>query len=195
MATELHFRGEGGLYRVVDEADGLPVRLPDDTVKVAPDLITSVVSRAVAAAGNYDANDVVSNSATEASATPWIFDGMSPGVGKAGCIFAASIVWARDDVSGSRFRLFLLNEQPAADTVLADNAALSFGAADLDKVVCYIDFPAMIDIGAFSMAQAVGVNYGYYTTDKLYGVLQILDAETSETAGMTVTIKLHAFGR
>ena len=120
---------------------------------------------------------------------------MSPGVGKAGCIFAASIVWARDDVSGSRFRLFLLNEQPAADTVLADNAALSFGAADLDKVVCYIDFPAMIDIGAFSMAQAVGVNYGYYTTDKLYGVLQILDAETSETAGMTVTIKLHAFGR
>lgn len=195
MATELHFRGEGGLYRVVDEADGLPVRLPDDTVKVAPDLITSVVSRAVAAAGNYDANDVVSNSATEASATPWVFDGMSPGVGKAGCIFAASIVWARDDVSGSRFRLFLLNEQPAADTVLADNAALSFGAADLDKVVCYIDFPAMIDIGAFSMAQAVGVNYGYYTTDKLYGVLQILDAETSETAGMTVTIKLHAFGR
>ena len=195
MATELRFRGEGGLYRVVDEADGLPVRLPDDTVKVAPDLITSVVSRAVAAAGNYDANDVVSNSATEASATPWVFDGMSPGVGKAGCIFAASIVWARDDVSGSRFRLFLLNEQPAADTVLADNAALSFGAADLDKVVCYIDFPAMIDIGAFSMAQAVGVNYGYYTTDKLYGVLQILDAETSETAGMTVTIKLHAFGR
>ena len=195
MATELHFRGEGGLYRVVDEADGLPVRLPDDTVKVAPDLITSVVSRAVAAAGNYDANDVVSNSATEASATPWVFDGMSPGVGKAGCIFAASIVCSEDDVSGSRFRLFLLNEQPAADTVLADNAALSFGAADLDKVVCYIDFPAMIDIGAFSMAQAVGVNYGYYTTDKLYGVLQILDAETSETAGMTVTIKLHAFGR
>ena len=195
MATELHFRGEGGLYRVVDEADGLPVRLPDDTVKVAPDLITSVVSRAVAAAGNYDANDVVSNSATEASATPWVFDGMSPGVGKAGCIFAASIVCSEDDVSGSRFRLFLLNEQPAADTVLADNAALSFGAADLDKVVCYIDFPAMIDIGAFSMAQAVGVNYGYYTTDKLYGVLQILDAETSETAGMTVAIKLHAFGR
>lgn len=195
MATELHFRGEGGLYRVVDEADGLPVRLPDDTVKVAPDLITSVVSRAVAAAANYDANDVVSNSATEASATPWVFDGMSPGVGKAGCIFAASIACSEDDVSGSRFRLFLLNEQPAADTVLADNAALSFGAADLDKVVCYIDFPAMIDIGAFSMAQAVGVNYGYYTTDKLYGVLQILDAETSETASMTVAIKLHAFGR
>lgn len=194
MAVELHYRGEGGDYRIVDEADGLPVRLPDGTVTIAPDLITSSVSRTVAAAGDYAANDVVSNSATEASATAWVFDGMSPGAGKAGCIFSATITCSEDDVSGSRFRLFLLSEQPSPGTVLADNAALAMDAGDLNKVETYIDFPAMIDVGSFSMSQSVGVNYGYFTSDKLYGVLQILDAEADEAPGMTITIKLHAFG-
>ena len=194
MSIEIHYRGEGGPYRDVDEANGLPVRLPNDEVKVAPNLITSTVSRTVAAAGDYAANDVVSNSATESAATAWTFEGMAPDVGKAGCIFSASIACSEDDVSGSRFRLFLLNEQPAPGTVLADNAALALDAADRDKIVAYIDFPAMIDVGSFSMSQSVGTNYGYYTADKLYGVLQILDAEADEAAGMTITIKLHAFG-
>lgn len=195
MATELHYRGEGGNFRVADEANGLPVRLPGGSVKIAPDLIRSTVSRTVAAAGDYSADDVVSNSATESAATPWLFEGMSPGTGKAGYIFAASIACSSDGVSASRFRLFLLNEIPAPNTVLADNAALAFGADDRDKIVAYIDFPALTDVGAFSMSQVVGINYGYYTTANLYGVLQILDAEAGEASGMTITINLYAAGR
>lgn len=191
MATELHFRGEGGLYRVVDEADGLPVRLPAP-VELAPQLISSTASVAVAAAGDYAANDVVSNSATEATAVTWKFPGMAPGDNRPGAIYSASITCSEDDVSGSRFRLFLFNEDAHPATVLADNAALAIGAEDRASFQCYIDFPAMIDVGSYSLSQSVGVQYGYKTSDKLYGILQILDAEADETAGMTITITLHA---
>lgn len=193
MATELHYRGEGGNFRVADEANGLPVRLPGNEIAIAPRLIRSSHSKVVAAAGNYDANDVVSDSATEASATPWLFRDMAVGDNRPGGIYAATLTCSEDDISGSRFRLFLFDKPPAAATVLGDNLAMNVAPEDRIGYQTHIDFPAAIDVGGFSLSQSVGVQYGYFTADHLWGILQILDAETDESAGMSISITLHAY--
>lgn len=151
-------------------------------------------SRAVAAAGDYADNDIISNSATNGAGTAWTF----ARIGQGGHPFeiARALLTVTGDavVAGSRLHLFRAN--PSASE-LDDNAALAIHADDVAKYLGFIDFPALVDMGGFAASQ-VSPSFPCDTGDgghTLYGILQITDAETNEVAGMTVAITLWAKDR
>ena len=86
------------------------------------------------------------------------------------------------------------NNAAPTTSEMDDNAAFNITVVDKTKLIGYIDFPAMVDQGDIGYAQNLDVRLGYKCvgTANLYGILQILDAETNESAAMTVTIELHA---
>lgn len=145
----------------------------------------------LAAAGDYAANDVLSNDATNGQGDPWLFTGMARASGGTGTIVRAVITTSVEGIT-ARFRLWIFNSAPTT-TELDDNAAFSLDADDKTKVVGYIDLPASVDAGEVSYAQVVGtlLPYKCVGSANLYGVLQTLDAITNESAGMSLTIELH----
>lgn len=158
-------------------------------------ILHASASKTIAAAGNYDAGDILSESATNGAGTAWEFAVMAPRDGTPGVIFMATIKCSEDSIA-NRFRLHLFNASPSTATEMDDNAAKTMDNDDRGKYLGYIDFPAMADLGEFSFAQAVGLNYGYVCADgaaSLYGVLETLDAETNETASMVIDIDLYAY--
>lgn len=158
-------------------------------------VIHSSASKAIAAAGNYTAGDILSESATNLAGTAWEFPHLAPRDGAPGVIFMATIKCSEDSIT-NRFRLHLFKSSPSTATELDDNAAKAMDNDDRDKYLGYIDFPAMADLGEFSFAQAVGLNYAYQCADGAssgYGVLETLDDETNETASMVIGIDLYAY--
>jgi hypothetical protein len=150
------------------------------------------VSRAVAAAANYAANDIVSDSASSGAGTAWEFPDMAS-QGKGGTIYEA-VITCNEDAIVARFRLHLFSTTPDADTEMDDNEPKAFDNDDRTNFLGYIDFPAMSDQGEYSMAQVTNLTKGYTCTGtSLYGILEILDAETNETAGMIIGITLYAW--
>lgn len=155
----------------------------------------SRVSRAVAAAGNYAAGDIVSDSATNGAGTSWDFTQMAVnGAGRPGTIYKADITCDEDSVTAS-YRLHLFSAALSANTELDDNEAKAFDNDDRANYLGAITFPAMVDEGEMSRAQIEGLTFGYWCGQAghtLYGVLEDLTGETAETAGMTITITLWA---
>lgn len=153
----------------------------------------SRISRAVAAAGDYAAADIVSDSASNGVGTTWDFSDMAVnGDGKPATIFKADIACSEDSVVW-RLRLHLFSAAVSTATELDDNAAKTLDNDDRANYLGYIDFPAAVDLGEFSFSQATGLDFGYYCgngSNTLHGVLETLDAETNETAGMTIAITL-----
>lgn len=144
-------------------------------------------SRAVAAAGDYGAGDIVSDSASNGVGTAWQF----PNLGTQGTIYDAFATCSEDSVVW-RLRLHLFKANPSASE-LDDNAAKAFAEADRANALGYIDFQAAADIGVYSMAGGSVLYKGYETLDgTLYGVVETLDAEANETAGMTLAFTLYA---
>ena len=158
-------------------------------------VIHGSASKTIAAAGDYAAADILSESATNGAGTSWEFANMAPREGTPGVICMATVKCSEDSIA-NRFRLHLFNAAPSTATEMDDNAAKTMDNDDRSKYLGYIDFPAMADLGEFSFSQSVGVNYGYLCGGggrSLYGVLETLDAETNETAGMSVEIDLYAY--
>lgn len=156
--------------------------------------IRSRASRAVAAAGNYTAGDIVSDSASNGVGTAWEFTQMAPGSGFPGIIYKADITCDEDSVTAS-YRLHLFSASPSTATELDDNAAKTFDNDDRANYLGAITFPAMVDEGEMSRAQIEGLTFGYWcgqSGTSLYGVLEDLSGETNETAGMTITMTLWA---
>ena len=149
----------------------------------------------IAAAGDYAANDILSNSATNGAGVAWVFDRISRQGGGSGWIMGARLTCSVDALV-PRMRLWLFDANPSASE-LDDNAAFSLAVADRTKLIGYIDFNALTDAGAVSVTVRDDLRIPFKCAagdDAVYGILQTLDAFTNESAGMTVTISLHAVG-
>lgn len=154
----------------------------------------SRVTKTIAAAGNYTAGDIVSESASNGVGTSWAFTNFAREDGRPGTIFKADITCDEDSITAS-YRLHLFSANPSSATEKDDNAAKAFDNDDRLNYLGAITFPAMVDEGEFSRAQVDGLTFGYWCgngSSTLYGVLEDLTGETAETAGMSMTITLWA---
>jgi hypothetical protein len=150
-------------------------------------------SMSLAAAGNYTAEDVMSNSAS--AGRPWRFDRL----GDAGYITKAIALCTTTGLT-PRLTLFLFAERPGC--VLNDNVANTcIIAGNRGSYIGKIDFPAMEDLGTgisdtIATPNTVGnLPLAFYTRRPLatlWGVLVTRDAITGEAAGMELTIILGA---
>lgn len=157
-------------------------------------LVTVSTTKALAAATAYDANDVISNSASEG--TDWDFANVVRQAGGSGYIVGAHVTSESESVT-PRLTLYLFNAAPTA--ALNDHAAnTNPDAGDLTKYIGKIDFPALESVGTTdSVASATPSTYGNLplafvcaaTSRTIYGVLATRDAFT-QTATDDMTIKL-----
>ncbi len=159
-------------------------------------LVRVSTTKACASLSAYDAEDVVSESATNTVGTDWDFDAVGKVSGGSGYIVKAQAICETTAVT-PRLTLFLFNVAPTCelDDHTANTALLH---ADLSKYVGKIDFPAMEDLGTGdSESIASPSTYGNLplafncatADDALYGVLVTRDAFTN-TAGNDITITL-----
>ncbi len=174
--------------------EGRPIQI------AVSELVQVTAEKTIAAAGDYAANDVVSESA--AAGTCWTFSGMARANGMGGTIRRAKIMFSKAAGMGlslaARCRLKLYNAVPTCN--LNDNVA-NTGVlhADKDKYIGYLDWPALsvVNDGGSPEASLVPgqsnlpLDYKCAAGDTaLYGVLTFLDAEANETASMVCTIDL-----
>lgn len=151
--------------------------------------LTGDTTPAIAAAGDYADNDIMSDSASAGVA--WVFADMAGVNGGSGEIVGAALTCSVAALA-STFRLWLFNANPSASS-LNDNAAFSLHASDQDKLVQTVDFATTASLGgvAGSITAALSKPFTCAVADNdLYGILQATDAITNETAGMIVTVKL-----
>ncbi len=174
----------------------VPLIPPEDeaVIQVSGALKSVSVTKALAAATAYDANDVISESAS--AGTDWDFSEVARRNGGGGYIVAAHVISESESVT-PRLTLFLFNAAPTA--ALNDHAAnTNPDAADLAKYVGKIDFPALESLGTTDSVATVTPNTAgnlplafvcASNADDLFGVLVTRDAFT-QTAGDDMTIKL-----
>lgn len=187
MADRLFGIGGGRFKRYRDMGDGSHAE-----VVSLPSLRAVVGTFVAAAAENYGDNDVISNDADNGEGDPIEFEAV--GSGK---VVGASLSMSEDSVLGTS-ELFLFTEAPTA-TEMDDNAAFAgVGAGDQTKFLGSIAFGALVDVGAFSFVRATAPTPGaplfVHSTDEgasIFGILVWRDAETNETAGMTVEVTLY----
>lgn len=151
---------------------------------------TVAVTKAVAAAGDYAAEDVLSESAS--AGTAWIFRGM----GGSGYIVKAQVIC---ETTGQTHRLTLYLFDTLPTSQLYDNIAnTAVLHADKDNYIGRIDFPAMEDLGGDSEAIATPSTVGNLPLEfrtkgevqALYGILVARDAFTGETPTDDYTVVL-----
>ncbi len=152
------------------------------------------VTKGLAAAGDYAAEDVLSESATVGTA--WHFRTVLPRNGARGYITGAHIIWATTALTPA-IRLYLFNENPSSE--LSDNVAnTAVLPADLHISQKYIDFPALADLGGGSEALIspsttgglpLSVSCAAKSRD-MYGIAVLKDAVTGEAAGAEMRITL-----
>ena len=158
-------------------------------------VVSISVTKALAAAGNYAANDVLSESAS--SGTAWNFANVVGKNGASGKIVRATAVLETTALTPA-ITLFLFHTVPTS--VLNDNVEnTAILHADVGNYVGRIDFPAMIDLGtgdSESIAtEADGSNiklpFKCASGDSdLYGVAVTRDAITGEVATDDLVIDL-----
>lgn len=150
---------------------------------------TVSVTKALVAAGDYAAEDVLSKSVS--AGTCWTFN-VSVG---SGYITKAQAICETTALT-PRLTLYLFKAVPTSN--LNDNAAnTALLHADLANYIGKIDFPALEDLGGDSEAVATPSTTGNLplafvsgTNMELYGVLVTRDAITGESAGDDMTIIL-----
>lgn len=157
------------------------------------------VLRTLAAAGNYDAEDVLSDSAANGAGTAITFTGLAKSKGGSGHVTGGSILCSTTALT-PKLTLFLFSDTPTCE--LDDNAAnTAVLAADQANYVGQIDFKAMSDLGTglsgtiATMSTAGNLPLSFTCksdSNALYGVLVTRDAITDEAANMTVNIRLTA---
>lgn len=159
---------------------------------VASKLMEVRQTKILAAAGNYAAEDVLSENATVG--TCWTFaNAMSSDEGS-GIVIKAQALCSTTSLT-PRLSLYLFNKIPTS--VLRDNIAnTAVLTADLPHYQGIIDFMSLGDLGGYSEATATPSTVGNLPLSvkcldrNLYGVAITRDAETGEAAGMTLTFIL-----
>ncbi len=158
--------------------------------------ITVSTKKTLAAAGDYAAEDVLSESATDTVGTDWDFLGIAKTNGGNGYITKAIALCSTTNLT-PRLTLYLFTAAPTSE--LDDNAAnAAISTTDAPNYVGRIDFLAMEDLGGMSGSIVTPSTSGnlplaYNCTqgvDDLYGILVTRDAITGEAASMTLTIVL-----
>ena len=163
---------------------------------VSTEKVTVSVTKALTAAANYDANDVMSENAS--SGTAWTFNSVVRGNGGSGTIVKA-IALLETTALTPGLTLFLFSALPTSE--LDDNKAnTAVLHADEANYVGRITFPAMADLGTGDSESMVTpsltsgnipLTFNCATGDSaLYGVVVTRDAITGETAGDELIIKL-----
>ena len=152
-------------------------------------------TKAIAAAGDYAAEDVISESAT--AGTAWAFPAIFRHAGAGGYITQAMAIWQTTALT-PRLTLYLFNVTPPTCN-LNDNVA-NTAPHNTDKAtfVGQIDLPAMEDLGGCSVAIATTSTTGKLplwvepiaATDDLYAVVVTRDAITGEVATNELSIEL-----
>jgi hypothetical protein len=157
------------------------------------------VTKALAAAAIYDANDVISESA--AAGTIWTFAALAKQDGGSGYITKANIISESENVT-PKLTLFLYTAAPTG--ALNDHAAnTNPDAADLANYIGKIDFPAMESLGTTDSttmctpSTSGGLPIAFtcaVASDDLFGVLVTRDAFTqTATDDMTIRITVEVY--
>lgn len=162
---------------------------------IAPGQIKIVsVTKALAAAGDYAAEDVMSESAT--AGTAWTFSAIARENGGSGYITKAMAICETTALTPT-LSLYLFTATPTSN--LNDNVAnTALLHADLANYVGRIDFPAMTDFGGDSEALLTSSTAGVLPlaftcasdADDLFGILVTQSAITGESAGDDMTVIL-----
>ena len=157
-------------------------------------LISVSTTKALAATGNYLAEDVLSENG--ATGTAWVFSNIVKANGCSGEIVKAQAISETTGLT-PRLTLYLFTATPTSQ--LNDNAVnTALLHADLANYIGKIDFPAMEDLGGDSETLATPSTQGNLplsfncasNANDLYGILITRDAITNEVAGDDMTIKL-----
>lgn len=181
---------EDTLIRVAAEVESSGSKIVD--VLTGKAVVTKTIRKLLAAAGDYAADDVMSESATVGTA--WVFP-----IGiKSGWLEKVVAVCSVTALT-PRLTLQFYTEPPTC--TLNDNATnTGCIAGDTPKYVGYIDLPAMRDLGTGQSESLATPNSASsnlplsFTTPLgiLYGVVVTRDAITGEAAGMSLSITIHA---
>lgn len=160
-------------------------------------LVTVTLTKALAAAAGYTANDVLSESA--AAGTDWDFAAVARLDGGGGYIVGA-IAQSESESVTPQLRLFLFNAAPTGCVVNDNVANTAPDATDLAKVVGFIDFPSMSSLGttdsiavATSNTPASNLPLPFKCAaadDNLYGIL-VTRGDFTQTATDDMTITLY----
>jgi hypothetical protein len=154
---------------------------------------TVSVTKTIAAAGNYTANDVLSNSATNGAGTDWDFLDCARSGGLSFEIRGVRFYCSAGGVALTP-RLHLFTVAPTTSE-MDDNAAFNLTTADRTGYKGYIDpLAAFADMGDFAYAQNDDLAKQITTEngDKgIYGILETKTDETGESANMTITVELE----
>lgn len=158
-------------------------------------LKTVSVTKALASATAYHAEDVLCETATNTEGTAWTFSAIAKVNGGTGYIVKAQAICETTNVT-PRLTLYLFTATPTSE--LDDHAAnTALLHADLANYVGKIDFPAMEDLGGDSSALCTPSTSGNLplafecasSADDLIGILVTRDAFTN-TAGNDMTVRL-----
>jgi hypothetical protein len=155
---------------------------------------TVIVPKSLAAAGDYAAEDVLSESAT--AGTAYIFSDLARDAFGSGMIEKASIFCSVTALT-PRITVYLFRELPTSN--LNDNVANAAPSeADHMEWEGQLDFMALEDLGGGSATvitpnTAGGCPHPYRTgrDNRLYGIAVLRDAVTGEAAGMRLAISLQ----
>ena len=157
---------------------------------------TVSVTKAVAAAGNYTAEDVISESASVG--TSWVFTNIARNMGAGGYITRAQVI-CETTAQIQRLTLYVFKAVPTS--ALNDNVAnTAVLHADTGNYIGRIDFPALEDLGGDSETVATPSTYGNLplaficaaASRTLWGVLVTRDSFTNETATDDYIVRLTA---
>lgn len=173
------------------DANGVKLTAGTQNVGRVGVTVTEITAtKTAAAAGDYAAGDVISESATNGVGTAWSWAAAARETAGTGTITRATLTCSEDAVA-AQYRLWLFNDNPSASE-LDDNAVFELALADRGKVIDYIDFLVPIDGGTAVSVATARPNIPFKTVaTTLYGILQFLGAEANETASMTVHITLQ----
>lgn len=193
-----------GNIKLIDNGDGTNSISTKDIALANAVIKVSAAPKVIVAAGNYDANDVLSESASVG--TVWTFPDAVKVAGGYGAIVGAKITWSKSGGIGALATacrcLLKLYKTATLACNLNDNVAnTGVMAADVPNHIGDIEFEGLKNFGSaeawFSEASpSTGgrlpkwFKAGALVKD-IYGVLVLLDAETNETAGFTCSIDLY----
>ncbi|MCH7553548.1 MAG: hypothetical protein IIC82_06100 [Chloroflexi bacterium] len=169
---------------------------PQATVRTSGNMMTVSVTKALAAAGDYAANDVLSESAS--AGTVWTFGSVVRANGGSGTIVKA-IALLETTALTPGITLFLFSVAPTS--ALNDNVAnTAVLHADQANFIGRITFPAMADLGTgdsealATPSLATGnlpLAFNVASGDRaIYGIAVTRDAITGEVATDELIIKL-----
>lgn len=177
-------------------AASLPVVLASDASSTVGGIgvsvratLNAVSPGVIAAAGDYAANDVLSQSATNDAGVHWVFANAARVAGGSGWITKVRATCSVDALT-PRLRIWLFDADPATSEK-DDNAAFNLTAADRAKWIGCVDLPALSDAGAISVTQNTTERFRFVCASgsrDLLAIVQTLDAITNESASMTLDI-------